>query len=134
MSYKSFFTFILLCALSSHATSEELVGAMGCEVKPDSTKYYDKTNLFVTLYKENGNYSKICWDNIDEIDLEPMTCWRNVWLNASYIETTMITINRKTLDMKLFKHYYSCKKSPDPKSVENFIRNSKMEQLNNNQF
>ena len=140
-------TVLLFLALASSVESDELVGAMGCEFIKNSTKYNNKENYFITLYKSNGSYSKICRDNIGEASLEPMSCY-SVKVDANVIRSDdyspyYIQIRRQDLRVAFFRHsdpwskgknVYSCKKSADPKSVENFIKNSKSEQLKSNQF
>ena len=140
-------TLVLFLALASSVESDELVGAMGCEFIQNSTKYNNKENYFITLYKSNGSYSKICRDNIGEASLKPMTCY-SVKVDANVIKSNdipphYIQLRRKDLRAAFFRgpdpwskggNLYSCKKSADPKSVENFIKNSKSEQLKSNQF
>ena len=140
-------TLVLCLSLVSSLESDELVGAMGCEVIQKSTKYKNKENYFITLYKSNGSYSKICRDNIGEASLRPMSCY-GVSVDANVIKSSdtapyFIQIRRQDLRTAFFRYsdpwnsgenLYSCKKSADPKSVENFIKNSKSEQLKSNQF
>ena len=141
-------TLVLFLALASSVESDEPVGAMGCEFIQNSTKKYNnKENYFITLYKSYGSYSKICRDNIGEASLEPMTCY-DVKVDANVIRSGGyapydIQIRRQDLRTAFLRysdpwnsgiHLYSCKKSADPKSVENFIKNAKSEQLKSNQF
>ena len=127
---------ILFALISTGVQAERLAAAIGCEDPVQSTQF------FLLLYKEaesKNAFSKVCGSQIGHRSVEPFLCFYDVRVNATEINVYYLTrkwsVNRKTLDVTVEgKTKYKCSKSKDPKSVENYVRNAKQEQLNENQL
>ena len=129
---------ILFALISTGVQAERLAAAIGCEDPVQSTQF------FLLLYKEaesKNAFSKVCGSQIGHRSVEPFLCFSDVRVNATEINvhfsyTRRWSVNRKTLDVTVEgkTKKYKCSKSKDPKSVENYVRNAKQEQLNENQL
>lgn len=131
---------ILFALISTGVQAERLSAAIGCEDPLQSTQF------FLLLYKEaesKNAFSKVCRSQIGDKSMEPFLCLSSVRVNATEIRvynkynSFRWSVNRKTLDVYdngAQKKIYKCSKSKDPKSVENYVRNAKQEQLNENQL
>ena len=132
---------ILFALISTGVQAERLAAAIGCEDPVQSTQF------FLLLYKEaesKNAFSKVCRSQIGDTSIEPFLCLPTVRVNATEINVYRSqrnplrewSVNRKTLDVydSNARKKYKCSKSKDPKSVENYVRNAKQEQLNENQL
>tara|TARA_B100000780_G_scaffold217688_1_gene156937 strand:+ start:469 stop:882 length:414 start_codon:yes stop_codon:yes gene_type:complete len=129
---------ILFALISTGVQAERLSAAIGCEDPVQSAQF------FLLLYKEaesKNAFSKVCRSQIGDTSMEPFLCLTSVRVNATEIGVYSYnylrwSVNRKTLDVydNEARKKYKCSKSKDPKSVENYVRNAKQEQLNENQL
>ena len=132
---------ILFALISTGVQAERLSAAIGCEDPLQSTQF------FLLLYKEaesKNAFSKVCRSQIGDASILPFRCLSAVRVNATKIDVyshknssyIRWSVNRKTLDVydNEAQKKYKCSKSKDPKSVENYVRNAKQEQLNENQL
>lgn len=138
MQLKNIFILAVAVIFSINSNSDELIGSMGCEKAP-GTDAWHKQNVFIFLYGTQGKYSKICKDNIGDSSFKPMTCYGTkidaVRITSDDSAPYYISLQRKNLRLTLYKDaVYQCKKSADPQSVENYVKNAKQNQLNQNQF
>ena len=139
MYFKNVFILVFALVFSINTYADSLIGTMGCEItsRNDSVN----RNVYVLLYGNKNNYTKICKDNIGNGSMDAMTCYvaltdaATIWgRDGNY--SRQIELQRKDLKLKLWYPYvtYQCTKSKDPQSVENFVKNAKLNQLNQNQF
>ena len=120
MQFKNIFILAVVVIFSINSNSDELIGSMGCELKPGSSSSY-KQNVFIFLYGVQGKYSKICKDNIDDKSFKPMSCYGTridaVRITSDDSAPHYISLHRKSLNATLINAAYQCKKSVDPQSV-----------------